>query len=91
MVDENNGQVQARSHRSRSGDLDLAKRERAQKKTVEVGRGFTAGASQADVGILVLSARKGAYETVFENGAQTREIAILAKTQGVNKIKSRGQ
>merc|ERR1711939_665782 len=44
------------------------------------------GASQADVGILVISARKGEYETGFEKGGQTREHAMLAKTQGVNKM-----
>ncbi|MCJ1256262.1 translation termination factor GTPase eRF3 [Lignoscripta atroalba] len=44
------------------------------------------GASQADVGILVISARKGEYETGFEKGGQTREHAILAKTQGVNQL-----
>lgn len=44
------------------------------------------GASQADFGILVISARKGEYETGFEKGGQTREHAILAKTQGVNKL-----
>ncbi|MCJ1477824.1 translation termination factor GTPase eRF3 [Lambiella insularis] len=89
--------------------LDLTKEERAQGKTVEVGRGFfetekrrytildapghktfvpsmIGGASQADVGILVISARKGEYETGFERGGQTREHAILAKTQGVNQL-----
>lgn len=45
-----------------------------------------AGASQADVGILVISARKGEYETGFERGGQTREHAMLAKTQGVNRL-----
>ncbi|KAH8666302.1 P-loop containing nucleoside triphosphate hydrolase protein [Xylariales sp. PMI_506] len=44
------------------------------------------GASQADVGILVISSRKGEYETGFEKGGQTREHAMLAKTQGVNKL-----
>ncbi|KAL8728106.1 MAG: hypothetical protein Q9166_005631 [cf. Caloplaca sp. 2 TL-2023] len=44
------------------------------------------GASQADVGILVISARKGEYETGFERGGQTREHAVLAKTQGVNRL-----
>ena len=44
------------------------------------------GASQADVGILVISARKGEYETGFEKGGQTREHAMLAKTQGVSKL-----
>jgi peptide chain release factor subunit 3 len=41
------------------------------------------GACQADVGILVISARKGEFETGFEKGGQTREHAILAKTAGV--------
>jgi peptide chain release factor subunit 3 len=41
------------------------------------------GASQADVGILVISARKGEFETGFEKGGQTREHALLAKTLGV--------
>ena len=44
------------------------------------------GASQADVGVLVISARKGEYETGFEKGGQTREHALLAKTQGVNNL-----
>ncbi|GMF02409.1 unnamed protein product [[Candida] boidinii] len=44
------------------------------------------GASQADVGILVISARKGEYEAGFERGGQSREHAILAKTQGVNRL-----
>lgn len=44
------------------------------------------GASQADVGVLVISARTGEYEAGFEKGGQTREHAILAKTQGVNKL-----
>jgi len=89
--------------------LDLNKEERAQGKTIEVGRGFfetekrrysildapghktyvpnmIGGASQADVGVLVISARKGEYETGFEKGGQTREHAMLAKTQGVNKL-----
>ncbi|GMM31863.1 ribosome dissociation factor GTPase [Martiniozyma asiatica (nom. inval.)] len=44
------------------------------------------GASQADVGVLVISARKGEYEAGFERGGQSREHAILAKTQGVNRL-----
>ena len=44
------------------------------------------GAAQADVGILVISARKGEYETGFEKGGQTREHAMLAKTQGVGRL-----
>jgi len=41
------------------------------------------GAAQADVAILVISARKGEFETGFERGGQTREHAMLAKTAGV--------
>jgi peptide chain release factor subunit 3 len=44
------------------------------------------GAAQADVGILVISARKGEFETGFEKGGQTREHAMLAKTVGVKKL-----
>jgi peptide chain release factor subunit 3 len=44
------------------------------------------GASQADVGVLVISARKGEYETGFEKGGQTREHALLARNTGVNKL-----
>lgn len=44
------------------------------------------GAAQADVGVLVISARKGEFETGFERGGQTREHAILAKTAGVRKL-----
>ena len=44
------------------------------------------GAAQADVGILVISARKGEFETGFEKGGQTREHAMLAKTSGVRKM-----
>jgi len=44
------------------------------------------GASQADVGILVISARKGEFETGFDRGGQTREHALLAKTLGVSYL-----
>jgi len=44
------------------------------------------GAAQADVGILVISARKGEFETGFDRGGQTREHAMLAKTLGVNQL-----
>lgn len=37
------------------------------------------GAAQADVGVLVISARRGEFETGFERGGQTREHAMLAK------------
>ncbi|EFP92612.2 peptide chain release factor eRF subunit 2 [Puccinia graminis f. sp. tritici CRL 75-36-700-3] len=44
------------------------------------------GASQADIAILVISARKGEFETGFERGGQTREHAMLVKTTGVSKL-----
>ena len=44
------------------------------------------GAAQADIGVLVISARKGEFETGFERGGQTREHAQLAKTLGVSKL-----
>jgi len=44
------------------------------------------GASQADVGVLVISARKGEFETGFERGGQTREHAMLTKTLGVSYL-----
>lgn len=44
------------------------------------------GAAQADIGILVISARKGEFETGFERGGQTREHAMLAKTSGVRLL-----
>ena len=42
-----------------------------------------AGACQADVGVLVISAWKGEFEAGFDKGGQTREHAMLAKTLGV--------
>ncbi|XP_045211705.1 eukaryotic peptide chain release factor GTP-binding subunit ERF3A-like [Mercenaria mercenaria] len=44
------------------------------------------GASQADIAILVISARRGEFETGFERGGQTREHAMLVKTAGVKKL-----
>lgn len=44
------------------------------------------GACQADLAILVISARKGEFETGFERGGQTREHAMLAKTSGVKHM-----
>ncbi|KAI0698513.1 eukaryotic polypeptide chain release factor 3 [Cerioporus squamosus] len=42
------------------------------------------GAAQADVAILVISARKGEFETGFEKGGQTREHIMLVKTAGMD-------
>merc|ERR1712125_76953 len=44
------------------------------------------GASQADIGVLLISARKGEFETGFEKGGQTGEHALLAKTLGVEQL-----
>ncbi|KAF7655696.1 hypothetical protein LDENG_00052280 [Lucifuga dentata] len=44
------------------------------------------GASQADLAVLVISARKGEFETGFEKGGQTREHTMLAKTAGVKHL-----
>ncbi|CAA21821.1 cytoplasmic translation release factor class II, GTPase eRF3 [Schizosaccharomyces pombe] len=44
------------------------------------------GASQADIGVLVISARRGEFEAGFERGGQTREHAVLARTQGINHL-----
>jgi len=44
------------------------------------------GACQADIAILVISARKGEFETGFDRGGQTREHAMLAKTLGVSYL-----
>ncbi|PKI83726.1 Sup35p [Malassezia vespertilionis] len=45
-----------------------------------------AGAAQADIAILVISARRGEFETGFERGGQTREHAMLVKTAGVQRL-----
>lgn len=44
------------------------------------------GAAQADIAILVISARKGEFETGFDRGGQTREHAMLVKTAGVKHL-----
>eukprot|EP01083_Nonionella_stella_P056406 148538_1 len=44
------------------------------------------GAQQADVAILVISARRGEFEAGFDRGGQTREHALLALTLGISRI-----
>lgn len=44
------------------------------------------GVSQADVAVLIISARKGEFESSFEKSGQTKEHALLAKMLGVKKI-----
>jgi len=45
-----------------------------------------AGAAQADVAILVISARQGEFEAGFDKAGQTKEHALLIKTLGVSRI-----
>ncbi|KAL7414189.1 P-loop containing nucleoside triphosphate hydrolase protein [Mrakia frigida] len=89
--------------------LDSTPQERAEGKTVEIGRAYfetttrrytildapghktfvpsmISGAAQADVALLVISARQGEFEAGFDNGGQTREHATLVKTAGVSKL-----
>ncbi|RNF08074.1 eukaryotic release factor 3 [Trypanosoma rangeli] len=44
------------------------------------------GATQADICVLVISSRKGEFETGFEKGGQTREHAMLVRTCGVKQM-----
>mmetsp|Transcript_26300 Transcript_26300/g.36657 ORF Transcript_26300/g.36657 Transcript_26300/m.36657 type:complete len:580 (-) Transcript_26300:215-1954(-) len=44
------------------------------------------GAAQADIGVLIISARKSEFEAGFDRGGQTREHAMLAKTLGVSRL-----
>jgi len=49
-------------------------------------RNMIGGAAQADVGVLVISAKKGEFESGFEKDGQTREHATLAKTLGIEQL-----
>lgn len=44
------------------------------------------GVPQADVAVLVVSARQNEFETGFEKGGQTREHIYLAKASGLAKV-----
>ena len=44
------------------------------------------GATQADVALLVISARKGEFETGFDRGGQTREHGLIALTLGISRV-----
>mmetsp|Transcript_29093 Transcript_29093/g.28794 ORF Transcript_29093/g.28794 Transcript_29093/m.28794 type:complete len:375 (+) Transcript_29093:515-1639(+) len=44
------------------------------------------GAAQADVAAIVISARKGEFESGFERGGQTTEHTILARAMGVKNF-----
>jgi peptide chain release factor subunit 3 len=41
------------------------------------------GACQADVAVLIISAKEGEFESGFEKDGQTKEHAMLAKALGV--------
>ena len=44
------------------------------------------GASQADCAILIVDGRKGAFDSGFHKGGQTKEHAILARCLGVTQL-----
>lgn len=44
------------------------------------------GAILADIGLLVVSARKGEYEAGFERGGQTMEHILLCRALGVQRL-----
>jgi len=44
------------------------------------------GAAMADIGAIVISAKKGEFESGFERGGQTLEHLLLAKSLGIQKL-----
>jgi translation elongation factor EF-1alpha len=44
------------------------------------------GTTQADIGVLVVSARRGEFEAGFHKGGQTKEHALLAKALGIRHL-----
>merc|ERR1711953_487821 len=59
--------------------IDTNDEERDKGKTVEYGKAFFE-TEKKHFAILIISARKGEFETGFEKGGQTREHAMLVKT-----------
>jgi elongation factor 1-alpha len=49
-------------------------------------KNMIAGASQADVAVLVISAGTGDYETGFSTHGQTKEHALLAYAMGIRQM-----
>lgn len=45
-----------------------------------------AGASQADVAVLVVPAATGEFEAAFENSGQTKEHTLLVRSLGVTQM-----
>src|SRR6266702_1840929 len=73
--------------------LDTIKEERERGVTIDLSfqkfettKNFFTGASQADVAILVVSAKKGEFEVAIGPGGQAREHAYLALTLGVRQL-----
>jgi peptide chain release factor subunit 3 len=44
------------------------------------------GACQADIAVLIISAKEGEFESGFEKEGQTKEHAMLAKALGVQSM-----
>jgi peptide chain release factor subunit 3 len=44
------------------------------------------GACQADLAVLIISAKKGEFEAGFTKSGQTKEHAMLAKSLGVTNM-----
>lgn len=44
------------------------------------------GACQADIAVLIISAKEGEFESGFEKDGQTKEHAMLAKALGVIEL-----
>lgn len=44
------------------------------------------GACQADIAVLIISAKEGEFESGFEKDGQTKEHAMLAKALGVHEL-----
>ena len=47
------------------------------------GPNMIMGAGQADIAVLIISAKEGEFESGFEKDGQTKEHAMLAKALGV--------
>jgi len=43
-------------------------------------------AYQADIAVLIISAKEGEFESGFKKSGQTKEHALLAKALGINEI-----
>lgn len=48
--------------------------------------GMITGTNQADCALLVVNSTRGEFETGFDQGGQTREHAMLARSTGINNL-----